>query len=181
MGFKLFNQNNVENIDILNFYQNSQNTIHFLKFNYCKFEWLIAQIFVHCFSSGWAGMKEAIFWFCRFLVAPRLRIHIKPSHKSNPRQFSSGTVKTQLSWDPWNRKILFVISVVKNNTKQNNWFHWDWSKLFVVSGISLYQISLYWVSTVVTGSMWQLRGWCHSYGDCVTNFWHFHLSLCDKY
>ena len=42
----------------------------------------------------------------------------------------------------------FVISVVNKQYKTRKLIHWDRKNLFVISGILLYQISLYWVSTV---------------------------------
>ena len=50
--------------------------------------------------------------------------------------------------------VFFVISdillyqYILNNTKQNKLFQWDLRKQFVISGMLLYQISLYRVSTV---------------------------------
>ena len=50
-------------------------------------------------------------------------------------------------------KFLFISDIllyqyILNNTKQNKLFHWDLRKQFVISGILLYQFSLYRVSTV---------------------------------
>ena len=74
-----------------------------------------------------------------------------------PLGISSGHIrtKTSIQWKLDSKVLgteqfcllyqIFIISVVKSNTKQNNnfWFHWDWSNLFVISGISLYITSLY--------------------------------------
>ena len=49
---------------------------------------------------------------------------------------------------PWDHEIMFVIyQYILNNTKQNRLLHWDLRKQFVMSGILLYQISLYRLST----------------------------------